>query len=82
MGKPSDSLQNMQLFEGGPHPRRGRYAHKIERALMNYLKDNYRGSIGSDWELEAAGIDSKIFNLIFKDWKKIEVDFDSVRVEF
>lgn len=49
---------------------------------MNYLKDNYRGSIGSDWELEAAGIDSKIFNLIFKDWKKIEVDFDSVRVEF
>lgn len=49
---------------------------------MLYLKNNCFGSLCSDWELAEAGIDTAIFNLIFKDWKRVEIDSDMVRVVF
>lgn len=83
MGQSSNSLQNMQLREGGQDSRRGWNAHsKIERSLMLYLKNNCYGSVCSEWELEEVGIDTAIFNLIFKDWKRVEIDSDIVRVVF
>ena len=81
----SNSVQSVQLQEGGFHSGRGGYASIIERGINNYLLDafiNKEITIVSDGGLERDGVDSKVFQLIYPNWQIVKVSENGVFVGF
>lgn len=86
MGKLGDSVQNVQLLQGGQDSRRGKYETlaKLERLINNYLMDLY---IMNDIELKQEdlaryGLDPTIINVVYGGFSRIVVGCDTVRVEY
>jgi hypothetical protein len=81
----SNSVQALQLQEGGLDSRRSWYASFIEREINNYLLECYIMrdiTIVSDRGLERYGVDPEIFNLIYPNWQIVKVGEDGVYVGF
>lgn len=81
----NNSLQTLQLQEGGFHSRRSGYASIIEKGINNYLLEafiNREITIVSDRGLERYGVDSKVFQLIYPNWQIVKVNEDGVYVGF
>lgn len=81
----SNSVQNLQLQEGGFHSGRGGHASIIERAINNYLLEAFISreiTIVSDGGLERYGVDSRVFQLIYPNWQIVKINEDGVFVGF
>lgn len=86
MGELSNSVQNLQLHEGGQDSRRSKneIMATVERGINNYLLSCYLTKdliLGPD-DIVRYGLDLDIFNLVYCGFKEVHVSEDRVLVVY
>lgn len=80
MGKFDNSVQALQRDEG-----RQRVIAILERATLLYLSETFVMNdrvICSREQLERLGVDANVFELVFPQWKTVEVSESGTLVRF
>lgn len=86
MGELGNSVQNMQLHEGGQDSRRGKYEimAALERNINKYLFSCYltKDLVLGPNDIVRYGIDPHIFKMVYGEFREVHVGEDMVRVVY
>lgn len=82
MGKFGDSVQDVQLLQGRQDTRRS--MAQIERNINQYLLSCYltKDLVLGPSDLGRYGLDIRILNLVYGDFREVHVGEDMVRVVY